>query len=373
MIAVEAIKFNHDPASASHDALNLRKNATQFITVPEWRRFLCVNPEDSRAAYAVAPTHGKTITIQASFSSTDHALGQAEIRAEHRVKQQLVPFVNGSSGYVTLELIDPPVHERHVGLYDQTWEWEYRIPPHHEWKQFAITRHRFYVVLDMPTAPWQQTPYNAANTQLPWSDVLDYACHWAAGATTKDAAAARVTHSVNALGPAVMTYDCPGGGSSNYSGGPFECTAFLQLLHGGVGNGIYVNCSDCATITSTFADALGCDLWQSQMGYGFDLNQMIAIGAATFQLACGFWTSFSYHEVAWEGACTAADDVFDACLKVNGGPNPIGAPWVPLLPVDARFGTTGSGEYRDRLATPAPTGRPKCNPQPGTRQRRALV
>ena len=27
------------------------------------------------------------------------------------------------------------------------------------------------------------------------------------------------------------------------------------------------------------------------------------------------WPGFSYHEVAWEAACTANDDVYDACLN----------------------------------------------------------
>lgn len=102
-----------------------------------------------------------------------------------------------------------------------------------------------------------------------------------------------------------------------------------------------------------------------------DLNQMIAIGSKNFQLACGFWTSFSYHEVAWEGACTESEDVFDACLQVNGGPNPTTAPWIPELPIDMRFGNVGTNEYRDRLA--APSGRANCNPQPGTRTRRIVA
>jgi hypothetical protein len=68
MLAIEAIKFNHNPGAATDDALNIRKDLTQFISVPEWRRFICVNPEDSRAAYAVRPTHNKPITIEVSLS-----------------------------------------------------------------------------------------------------------------------------------------------------------------------------------------------------------------------------------------------------------------------------------------------------------------
>ena len=33
--------------------------------------------------------------------------------------------------------------------------------------------------------------------------------------------------------------DCPGGGSSHYSFGAFDCTAFLERLRGGPGNGYY--------------------------------------------------------------------------------------------------------------------------------------
>jgi len=370
MFAIEAIKFNHDTSAAKHDAFNIRKNATQFISVPEWRRFTCANPEDSRAAYAIAATRGRTITIEVSLSSTDPSVAIAEIRVEHHVKMRPVTFINGQTGFVTFELINPPVAHERVGIWDLEWHWEYRLGPHHPWHHLVITRHRTYVVLDLPTSPWNQGPYNAANTQLPWTDVLDHACRWADGATSRDMAAALVTQSVYALGPSVVTYDCPGGGSSHYSWSNFDCTAFIDRLRGGIGNGVYVNCSDCATILSTFANALGCDLWQSRMGWGFALNALLAIGSSVWQTACG-WGSFSYHEVAWEAACTANDDVFDACLEVNGRSDPTSPPYLPLLPQDLRFGNPGDLVYRDRLATPA--GRPNCNPQPATRQRRLVV
>jgi hypothetical protein len=370
MVAIEAIKFNHDTGAVTTDGLNLRKNASQFINIPEWQRFVSVNPEDSRAAYAVVATKGKTITIEVSLSCTDPSTAFVEVRVEHHVKARPVNFINGKTGYVTFELESPPVKHGRVGIWDLEWRWEYRQAPHHSWHHFATTRHRIYVVLDLPTAPWKQGPYSAGNTQLPWTDVLDYACRWADGATSKDMAAALVTQNVYALGPSVVTYDCPGGGSSHYSMGNFACTAFLDRLHGGTGNGVYVNCSDCATIVSTFANALGCDLWQSRMGYGFDLNDLLAIGSNVWQTACG-WGSFSYHEVAWKALCTVNNDVYDACLRVDGDSNPLAPPHAPLLPQDLRFGNPGDMLYRDRLATVA--GRPNCNPQPGTRQRRTVV
>lgn len=370
MIAIEAIKFNHDSGSAIHDAFNIRRNAAQMVHVPEWRRFISVNPEDSPAAYAVAPTKGNHITIEASLTTNNPELAFVEVRVENQVKARAVNFANGKTGFVSFELIDPPVERGHVGVWDLHWHWEYRLGPHHPWHHFDTTRHRVYVVLDVPTDPWEQAPYNAANTQLPWTSVLDHACRWAQGATSRDMAAALVTQNIYALGPSIITYDCPGGGSSNYSAGNFDCTAFLDRLGGGFGNGMYVNCSDCATFVSTLANALGCSLWQSRMGFNFALNELLAIGSNVWQTACG-WGSFSYHEVAWEGACTANEDVYDACLRVDGDSDPTTAPHVPLLPQDLRFGNPGDLLYRDRLATPA--GRLNCNPQPGTRQHRVVV
>jgi hypothetical protein len=55
----------------------------------------------------------------------------------------------------------------------------------------------------------------------------------------------------------------------------FECTQFVERLRGGNGNGIYANCSDCATIVASFANVLGCDLWQSRMGSSQNLFQIV--------------------------------------------------------------------------------------------------
>jgi len=104
---------------------------------------------------------------------------------------------------VTFELIDPPAAHGYVAIRDVTWHWEYRLGPHHAWHRFDTTRHRLYAMLGVPTAPWHQAPLN---TQLPWTDVLDYACRWAEGAASADMAAALVTQAVYALGPSIVTY-----------------------------------------------------------------------------------------------------------------------------------------------------------------------
>jgi len=407
-VFLEAIKLNHDGGAATSDALNIRRNKTTPINVPEWVRGVSTTPEDAPAAYGIAETKGNTLTIQARFSTNEKKLMKkgVQVRAVDPSSnpggdpgcsggcsgflkwlgwliQLLVGNVLGdvkarwvsfdSSGWTAFEMFQLQ-HVRlwdvGVGIHTTSWRWQYREKQNDPWKDFATSDHRIYVLLEVPKAPWQQSPYTSANTQLPWTDVLDRACVWAFGATTRDQAAEKVTHNVYGLGPSIVEYDCPNGGSSWYSSGSFSCTAFLDLLAGGPGLGRYVNCSDCATIVSTFANAVGCDLWQSRMGYWFDLNELLAIGSNVWQTACG-WGGFSYHEVAWKDGCTANDPVWDACLQVDGDVDPTTAPHTPLLPTNIRFGTPGSMDYLDRLVTP--TTRAACQPQPGTTRQRRMV
>lgn len=404
-IQLKAIKFNHSPGTATSDALNIRKNRAQVVNVPEWVAGNSVNFEDSPAAYSLKDTRGKVITIEASFKwvglptrlmstqvrtipSTmkitedipyDRITGEWPPRSWPRpvpelpvlglVKQTPVNFkYPGESGFVKCELF-LPLLKASVGVYNLKWKWQYRTATG-TWKDIGITNHRIYVLLSTPNAPWTQQPYDGTNDQLPWTEVLDFACRWAKGATNADSAAGKVTEAINALGPGRITYDCPGGGDNHYSYPNFNCSEFLERVNGGTGLGQYVNCSDCATFVSTFSNILGCNLWQSKMGWNFSLNAGISIGSDVWQTACN-WGGFSYHEVAWKGACDENEGVFDACLKVDGDDDPHSEPRTPVLPKNMKFGTCAEHEYRFRLTTPA--GCPSCQPQPSTRTRRAVV
>jgi hypothetical protein len=421
-VLLEAIKFNHDSTSATNDALNIRRNATDFVTVPEWRRNISVNPSDSPAAYAISEARGHTITIKAKFRRTNPNLQFVEVRAIDpdrdsppegggcagwllwllraitralfgninimgEVQARTIIFLpNGETDFEVFNLT-PAFGNPGVRADTITWNWQYRQDSADSWHTFETTRHLIYSVLEVPKSPWQQTPFLPMNDQLPWTEALDYACSWARLAGDHDTAAGRVTERVNNLGPTIIEYDCPGFGSHHYSfplADPtiFNCTAFLERLRGGIGEGQYVNCTDCASIVSTFANLLGCDLWQSRMGTvwlnnsligsSFALNEILGIGSSVWQTACG-WGSFTYHEVAWKDACTSDNEIFDACLKVDGDDDPTTDPHTPLLPVNFRFGNTGEGTYRDRLSTAATNGRPNCEPRPGWRRRKSIV
>jgi len=401
-VSIDAIKFNHDPNSATNDALNIRKSKSAFVKVPEWEKGKCTKHDDSRAAYAIKETAGKTLTIQARFSGGP-AGGEVDIRAVDssqsypgkpgcvgavlsiiakiiqavfgnalgEVKERKVKFdAKGDSGFVSFELVKVSLSKTPVGIRYTEWTWQWREGKGAPWIDIETTRHKIYVVLEVPKAPWVQQPYNAANDQLPWTDVMDYSCVWAIGAKDRDFAAAKITECVNVLGPARIRYDTSVGATNYARSGSFRCTRFLERLDGKFGLGEKVNCTDCATITSTFSNVLGCDLWQSRMGANFALNEIIAIGFAAWKVP--FFGSFSYHEVAWEGACGRTDDLYDACLKVDGGLDPWNAPHPSaLLPVNTPFGTCGGKlDYVDRLTTKA--GCLVCNPTPMTRQRRPV-
>lgn len=395
-VTLEAIKFNHDASSATTNALSIRQSGSTSLPVPEWERGVTTTPEQSRAAYAVKPTTGNTLTIQARFRSQD--VKKVHIRAKDPttvpyepdtpsgcaglllklllmllqalgnvlgdVKKASISFdAQGDSGFVTLPLTKTRLHKAAVGVYTTNWRWEYRVKGQ-PWKDLATTRHRIYVVLDTPTAPWKQGS-DLTDTQLPWTDMLDRACYWALGAKTTADAGRKITEAVFGLGGGPVEYDCPGGGGTRYAWPQFYLTAFLERIDGGYGRGGYVNCSDCATIVATFANGVGCDLWQSRMGYGFDLNPLLAIGSAVWQPACG-WSGFSYHEVAWDGGCMLTDHVWDACLKVDGDLDPTAAPQTPMTVAGMEF-----ADYRARLVPPYDFA--DCAPQPDTKQRRNVV
>ena len=159
-MVLDAIKFNHDPTSASHDALNIRRDAGQPVIVPEWRNGVSVNPEDSPAAYAQCPIKGHTLTIQAQFHRTDPDLRSVRIRAVDAdrtppdprgclgwllwllwllvrvltgnvlgsVRARTVTFpANGQTGFETFTLTGVRLWRVGVRAHTTHWRWSYRL------------------------------------------------------------------------------------------------------------------------------------------------------------------------------------------------------------------------------------------------------
>jgi hypothetical protein len=325
---------------------------------------------DSPVVYAIKEAKGNTLCIRAAFKA--NGISVAYIRAvgnkrSGSVKEQAVSFSrSGRSGYETFELQHPGFFETGVGVYNVRWRWQWRLKKTDTWKDLDYTRHRVYVILQAPTAPWVQT---WGSTSLPWIDALEIACKWAWGAKTRDEAAGLITEKFNACG--VVAYDTVMGGTK-YGLAAYNLTEMIERLNGGVGLGGTVNCTDCANTVSTFANLIGCNLWQSRMKSHFALNPAIPIGYDTWMTL--FNGYFSYHEVAWKGACTQWYNVFDACMHVDGDADPTSAPHTPLLPVNMLFGDCTRMNYRLRLCPPTDDGCVRCVPRPETtRQRRPII
>lgn len=368
---VSAIVFDIHPGAIAGEGLSLRRNFATALVPRAWRAGLPSTPADAPAAYAIRETQGNPLAIRAAFRA--NGLSAAYVRATGggplgTVKAQLVSFdAAGESGLQTFEIENPTFHAAGVGAHDVSWQWQWRRRAADPWRNLVVSRHRVYAVLEAPTLPWVQT---AGSTALPWTDALEIACTWATGATGRDDAAGRVTARYNASGR--VQYDTVRG-ATFYGFTAYHLTQMIDRLNGGPGLGGKVNCTDSANTVSTFANLLGCDLWQSRMESpgGFDLNPMIAIGHAAW--AIPFSGRFSYHEVAWTGACTQDDFIFDGCLQFDGDADPANPPHTALLPANMLFGDCSALDYRLRLSPPTPAGCARCLPAPQTARMRRPI
>lgn len=366
---ISAIRFNYHNGAFTNDALNIRRNYSTAAPSPSWQKGVSSSYKDSPAVYAIKETQGNTLCIQASFKA--NGISAAAIRAVGGgrlgcVKEKYVSFNSaGYSGFETFELEKVTFHSYGVNAYNIRWRWQWRLNSTDTWKDLDVTRHRIFIILQAPTLPWVQT---VGSTSLPWIDALEIACNWASGATNRDGAAALITARYNGCG--VVAYDTTSG-ATFYGWINFNLTEIIERLNGGPGLGGLVNCTDSANTVSTFSNLIGCDLWQSRMGWSFRLNKVISIGYNTWAVPFGW--GFSYHEVAWKDACTENDHVFDGCLKVDGDADPTSPPHTPLLPTNMLFGDCTTLNYRLRLCPPTADGCAKCQAQPSTRKRRPII
>lgn len=384
-VDLSTLAFNYDPLAVAVDGLAIRRNFTKDVPVPEWQKGLTL-ASDSPAAYAITRVTGKVVTIQAVFTISGPAASAVQIQALGggilgAIDPVTVVFGAGNSAAVTLQLNHHQLAASGVQVQNIAFTWQYQIGSS-GWTTIGISNHRIYVLLDVPTLPWVQGA-NPAEKQLPWTDLLDYACAWANGKTTADAAIQAITIKVNSgIG---FTYDTAQGRSvytDSASPQHFLATDFIAYLKGTGGKGPKVNCTDCATIVTSAANILGASVFASTMAdalppvTGFACNQILAIGAtSTWAVPFGF--GFSYHEIPWTGAGSYTDQMYDACLQVDTGPNPWGLGLHTAgLPLNWIFASKGINPipppittpfndttYRERLATNAATGILACKPK----------
>jgi hypothetical protein len=361
--------------------ITLRKNFATNVPSPEWTS---AAPAIIPCAFALTTLATTAMTVSVTLSALATTTDVIEIQTIEvgnflgHIAPTQVDFSANAQQTIVAAIVGQQLTLGGVTMGPAVWNWDYRVNGG-AWQNFAQTTQQVYVVMDEPKAPWSTS--NLVNdTQLPWTDVLEKACIWAPNTVTPVAVATGVTANVyNNLG---LAYETSSGAARyvDYTVDPneFECTQFLDFLDNGLGNGRYVNCTDCATIVVSFANCLGTDLMASQMKdptwpRTFLCNQVVAIGSTIWQVPFG--NGYSYHEVAWTPPGSWTDPLYDACLMVDTGPTPwaFGAK-TSGLPVDICFSTLAHApvfpipgpfdavSYRERLATNAADGVGICYP-----------
>ena len=220
--------------------------------------------------------------------------------------------------------------------------------------------------------PWDNTWGNQRNT---WVSALDIVTSnsWAGGATSPTEAMSRITDALFKSGR--FKYDISKGAPFYLS--PANNVLFskcIEQLSGGPKSATFVNCVDCANFVVTFSNLVGSPIYASRMGRSFNTNQYCAIGQPAWTPPNWGW-AFSFHEVAWTGACDDSDFIFDACLQVNGNGDPSTPPRTPIPCANMLFSDGNAGPpyvYRESLAAPGANGYDKCKAMPAARTRRGI-
>ncbi len=218
-----------------------------------------------------------------------------------------------------------------VGRYDLSLVWRFEArAPGGDWQAVPgeiVTVHRLYGLVDEPIFDFASVPHR------PWVDVVDTVAGWVDGRTSDaDEVAGQIVEGVYyELG---LRYDRERGASfytnygSGFSDAVFDASQFQDRANGDV-----INCSDAASIVSSYANMMGIDLRYHILTHrtdtGFDLNFIQAIGWMGFTETP--FTSgrgaFRYHAVVGP----PDGRFFDATLALDGDGTPTALPSVLLL------------------------------------------
>lgn len=311
VVDVYAIRFDYE-SGYSDDALNIRKNYSTDIPLSEWlpsssrnNPFAYIKNQSSRkikVIFYVEEEQYRSIAVHTNTSGT--GVGDVDISFS-------VPWYVGQYWLKTITLGGEESVPSSVGKRNFTWSWyldeiseiELEEPLH-----IGDTgAHTHYTLLAAPQSPMAE----------PWTEVLDYSCVWASGASVDSVVAKVVADSIyNGLGDTDgdIDYDYPQGRpffseGDDWDYREFYLTAFLNDIKNEPD--VLINCSDAGNLMNIFSAALGCAS-ESKIIYknsgSFDTKDIDPIGST----ASWVTTSWGYHQFGWFD-----DKVFDACIKID--------------------------------------------------------
>ena len=216
---------------------------------------LRVNLDDSGGGDVCAPGDSMSLLLSRSDCEGSGVAVELQVSGECEVRgvweSGACDPVAGSGDAVRVILPVDGLFEQGVGIRDLEIDWQYLAGG--EWKSLGKTSHRVFLSLARPQEPWNPLCEASEDSNRVWTELLEFACLWANGASDVDEASHMITEKLFSSG--LFAYDTTNGASfyttaSDY----FECEEFLERLKGGEGYGGLINCTDCATIVSTNED-----------------------------------------------------------------------------------------------------------------------
>jgi hypothetical protein len=320
-ISLESITFNHTTSSNSGDAINIRKDFSTDVTVPEWQKAKQSDP----AAYII----NKSVTIKAIISAAP-GVTSAKIRASKQygflgdLNQKVVSFSGGSPQEVSFTVSGKTPND--IRKSNQKWHWlvEDINNTGTAEQKFAGSVNKLYSILAQPQSPW-----DVSGNKEPWVKALNRSCSWANGQSTPEGAADNITRQL--FGNVGGKYDIVSG-APKYGYSPFHLNSFLNKIP----NISTVNCYDMGHSLVSMANAVGCNLsYRFSQPFGY-LNCIHPIGQgwannpfygnsnySSNPIVNGDWTiadgrsRFGNHAFG-----SISDNIFDACLTVDTDSDP---------------------------------------------------
>jgi hypothetical protein len=318
-IRLKLIHF-HSPANPVTVPLaRMKGESAEAVPTPEWKpgraaadSLVAINMKPQPSAMPLRVKLHRSNTSTASVLLSAVAAESANIL--HSVPETPVSFP-GSAKTVEVDLELRLSLDGKVGKQIDRLVWQYRTSISGAHTRLTETEHTVFKLLDTPAEPWSAS---TAATRV-WTDVLEFACEWAARSSDENAAASEICRRFFQLGeppqqqpPPLLSY-C---GAAQYAGDRFDCADFVRTLRGDPNQARRVNCSDAAAVISTFAAALGAKLVQQRTKPAGPSHPIRLIGRSTVQVS----NAISYHELAWGEGGSPADPVWDGSLELHKNP-----------------------------------------------------
>lgn len=293
-VAIDSILFCY----GSSVSLDIRKDADENIPLPEF----IAGERNEPFAYIKSQQDRK---IKVKFSSEDATTMTliVDIRCITGVGPGEAVYKNlgqvNISNYIEITLSDADVPNT-IGKRTYTWEWKvYAIPVGSgcSYMSTFTTQHTYYTLLATPQAPMSE----------PWTDVLDYACVWASGATSAPIVISSLTADLYESG---IEYTAVNEYTNQYN--ELDLTDLLTDIQNL--SAMAMNCADFSNFLHVLSNALGLnseyaiiDNEINRLLYGFDIKHVLPADWINPRT-----NGFSFHQVVWYDNAVA-----DASLKVD--------------------------------------------------------